>query len=263
MPLLSLDKAACQRDRHCVNACPRGLLAVDEDGYPMPTAEADDTCIDCGHCVAACPTLALSHAHLPNDAFLPVQESPAGAQGIDALIRNRRSVRNYKPQALPDELLQGLMETVRYAPTAINTRHVRWRVTKSPATTNKLAGLVAEWLTESGYAPQALQVWKDGGDQALRGAPHVAFCTAPDDYPFAWSDCSIATTMLDLAATARGLGTCWAGGFMHAARQHPALRAALALPEGVSVYGALMLGLPREHYLRVPPRMGELVTWID
>jgi nitroreductase len=213
--------------------------------------------------VAACPTLALSHQRLPNESFLPAQAPMAGPDEVDALIRNRRSIRHYKPKALADEVLEGLMETVRYAPTAINTRHVRWSVVKSPETTRTLAGLVAEWTTKVGYFPQALKIWQEGGDFALRGAPHVAFCTAPADYNWAWTDCAIAVTTLDLAANARGLGTCWAGLFTFAAQQHAPLREALKLAEGVNVFGALMLGEPAEQYLRVPPRLGEIVSWID
>jgi len=262
-PLFSLDKSACLRDKRCVDACPVQLLTVDAEGYPEAVPGAAERCMDCGHCVAVCSTCALSHARLPQKDFLPAQTPQATAQALDALVRNRRSIRNYRREALSRESLNELMEVARYAPTAINTRHVRWHVTTNAATTRRLAGLVSAWTTEVGYMPQALPVWEAGGDLALRGAPHVAYCTAPEDYDWAWSDCAIAVTTLDLAATARGLGTCWAGLFTFAARNHAPLREALALPEGTGVFGALMFGKPREEYPRVPPRPGNIVTWID
>jgi Nitroreductase len=263
MSLFTLDTSACARDLHCVQACPKGLFTVDADGFPTPIPNADALCIDCGHCVAVCPKQALTHARLPETTFLPAQAPMAGPDEVDALIRNRRSIRRYKKQPLSDEVLEGLMDTVRYAPTASNARTIRWQVTKSYETTRKLAGLVSEWTASSGYLPQALQVFNEGGDMALRGAPHIAFFTAPEDYRWAWTDAAVAVTTLDMAATARGIGTCWAGLFIYAARAHKGLQQALNLPDGIGVFGGLMLGLPLEHYLRVPPREGNLVTWID
>lgn len=263
MPLFSIDTTLCARDQHCIHACPMGLLEADAEGFPRPTEQAEARCVDCGHCVAACPTQALSHARLPQADFLKVQTPMPGPDAVDALIRNRRSIRRYKAKPVPDAELHALMDLMRHAPTASNSRQVRWSVVRNPARTRELAGLAAEWTVGSGYFPQAVQVFEQGGDMVLRNAPHVVFCTAPADYRWAWTDCAIATTTLDLAASARGLGTCWAGLFIFAARLHQPLRAALDLPDGHEVFGGLMLGLPQEHYLRVPPRAGDMVTWLD
>jgi nitroreductase/NAD-dependent dihydropyrimidine dehydrogenase PreA subunit len=263
MALFSLDVTACARDLHCVRACPVLLLEPDADGYPRPTEVAEERCIDCGHCVAVCPTQALAHARLPQKDFMPAQTGQATPEELDALMKNRRSIRRYKKKALPQGVLDELMESVRHAPTAVNSRHVRWRVTRNPEATRRLAGLVSEWTAQVGYIKSAMKVFEAGGDVALRGAPHVAFCTAPEAYKWAWSDCAIATTMLDLTANARGLGTCWAGLFVSAGRNYAPMQAALALPEGIGVFGALMFGEPAEHYAWVPPRPGEIVTWID
>ena len=78
------------------------------------------------------------------------------------------------------------------------------------------------------------------------------------------TDGAIATTTMDLVASARGIGTCWAGLFMYAANMYGPLRQLLRLPEGHGVVGALMLGYSAEHFHQVPPHVGQAdVTWID
>jgi nitroreductase len=75
------------------------------------------------------------------------------------------------------------------------------------------------------------------------------------------TDCTIALTYLELAAPSFGLGACWAGYFMAAARHWRPLQEALPLSEGHIVYGAMMVGYPRYRYYRLPLRNEAQVTW--
>ncbi|WMW67121.1 nitroreductase family protein [Nitratidesulfovibrio liaohensis] len=263
MELITLDTDACTGDGHCMAACPKGLLQPDGNGHPVPVPDAAEQCIDCGHCVAVCPSSALRHARLPLASFLPIQPGQASATAMDALIRNRRSIRRFSPRPLPDGTLHELMDVVRHAPTARNSRLLRWHVIRSAAASRALAGVVSEWLSASGYYPDALAAFAAGGDKVLRGAPHLAYCTAPKSYAFGACDGAIAATTLDFAATARGIGTCWAGLVMWAARNHELTRAALGLADDLDVVGAMMLGMPAMKYHRVPPRDVPEVVWVD
>ena len=69
-------------------------------------------------------------------------------------------------------------------------------------------------------------------------------------------------TTLELAASATGIGGCWAGFFMRAANFHAPLQQFLDLPEKHRVYGALMLGYPRFSYKRIPVREEAKVRWL-
>ena len=82
------------------------------------------------------------------------------------------------------------------------------------------------------------------------------------DARFGAADCGIALTFLELAAVARGLGTCWAGLLTFAANGDRAVRNALGVPEGHVVHGGLMLGYPRFRYAAVPPRNPVSVGWM-
>lgn len=263
MPLITIDQAACKRDGFCIATCPNVVLTTDPDGYPITDPGSGTKCMNCGHCVAVCPTNALRHAKIPSSNFLGVLPGQATPAALDALVCNRRSIRKYKIAPLSQEMLDEIFQVVRSAPTAQNINHISWHVTRTYEATRQLAGLTAAWISQVGYLPSAVDVFNEGGDLVLHGAPHVAYCVSPMDDLVPWTDGAIATTTLDLVATSRGIGTCWAGIFMKAAGVHVPLQQALCLPEGSGVVGALMLGLPAERFYRVPPHIGQAeVAWI-
>ena len=41
----------------CIRACPGGLITKQD--FPVPIENGWELCIDCGHCVAICPTEAM------------------------------------------------------------------------------------------------------------------------------------------------------------------------------------------------------------
>jgi nitroreductase len=68
-------------------------------------------------------------------------------------------------------------------------------------------------------------------------------------------------TTFELAAAARGIGTCWAGFFMTAVKHRPQLHEALDLPGGHVLSMALMVGYSKLQFLRLPERKKPNITW--
>ncbi|MBN1686012.1 MAG: hypothetical protein JW852_05120, partial [Spirochaetales bacterium] len=70
-------------------------------------------------------------------------------------------------------------------------------------------------------------------------------------------------TYQELAAFSLGLGPCWGGYVMFACRNNwPDLRNFLHLPEGHTVFGAMMIGYPNYPFQRLPLRSEAEVSWI-
>src|SRR3972149_8581232 len=57
---------------------------------------------------------------------------------IKDAIRNRRSIRRFKPDPVPDELILQLLESARLAPSGSNTQPWRFIVVKNPETRQRL-----------------------------------------------------------------------------------------------------------------------------
>ncbi len=264
--MLSVERSQCHRDGLCRAVCPMGLIVEDGDGFPHFRPGGEASCIACGHCTAICPTEALANHLLPptGSPRLDLARSVSAAE-VDQLLKSRRSVREFRGEPVPSELIGAALEAARWAPSAVNRQPVHWLVIGDPAEVKRLAGLVAEHLRGNPalgarYAA-IVELWDQGLDPILRGAPHLVVAHAADDWAWSTVDCTIALTCFEMAAVSRGLGTCWAGFLTWAARESPLLKEALGLPAGHSVCGALMLGFPRYRYDRVPPRQAARISW--
>lgn len=273
MSIVVIDPEKCRHDGVCVAECPMALLVqADKDAAPTAIENAEEFCINCGHCLAVCPHGALSLKAMPIEecpTFEPGQ-LPSSDQ-MDLALKSRRSIRVYRKEPLSREVIREIIDTARYAPSGHNVQPVRWLVYSDPKDIQRLASLVMDWirglveakapLAELLHLDRAVVRWEGGTDVILRNAPHLVVTHAHKEERTAPAASTIALTYLDLAATARGLGVCWAGFMMAASAMHPPLAEALALPDGHVAYGAMMLGRPKFTYQRVPRRRPAPITW--
>jgi nitroreductase len=165
------------------------------------------------------------------------------------VIRTRRSVRKYRPDAIPHEVLIRVLDAARIAPSGSNRQPTRLIVVKDAATRQKLVPMCH--------------------DQAFIATAPVVICAVGRDIKFNrgdWMgdyamivDVVIAVDHLTLAARAEGLGTCWIGSFNNAD-----LREFFKLPKDANVVALTPLGYPEgdsfmEPEGRIP--LEEFVMW--
>ena len=145
-----------------------------------------------------------------------------------ALAEKRLSVRAYKPDEVPEEMLQAVLEAGRLAPSAVNKQPWRFIVVRSETGRRALGAAYArEWF------------WKAPVVIAVCILPGEAWVRAFDGKNYARVDGALAMDHMQLAAAELGLGTCWIGAFDPAA-----VRGVLGLPDGVEVVGMTPLGFP-------------------
>jgi len=270
--LITVNQQTCSQDGICAAVCPADLIDFSKGAFPTPVAAIDELCIRCGHCVAACPSSSLLHTELPLEQCPPVDQGLLlSEEQMTQFLRHRRSIRNYRNQPVPREILQKLIETARYAPTGHNTQGVEWLVLSDGEELKKLTAIVGEWmrwmlkslpeLALSLHIDKSLERLIGGYDVVLRDAPVLIIAHADKDDRMASVSSTIAMTYLELAATGMELGGCWAGYFNAAASTYPPLREALGLPEGHLSYAAMMIGYPQYRYHRLPERKEPAITW--
>ncbi len=273
--LLRIDPEACKRDGLCVSVCPLGLvIQPDPDAVPVPVNEKADRCIACGHCAAVCPAGALELSAVAMAGFEPVhRELAISAEQAEQFMKSRRSVRRYKAEPVPDELLARVVDVSRWAPSGHNAHPVRWSVIRSRAGVVRVAEAIAAWMAKEAEADTDLarrlhlggvaRAYFGGADLVTRNAPHLATAWAPRQGVTPQIDAVIAGTHADLAAHALGLGACWCGYAMLAAGHSPDVLAALGVPEGNQAGACLMLGRPALRYKLIPARKAADITWME
>lgn len=272
MGFITVDKMKCTRDSLCVQECPMGIITINGSSFPEEIEEAEKHCVKCGHCVAVCPHGALSLEGIRTEDCTPIQkELHLSVAQVEQLIKSRRSIRKYHDKQIEQEKLEKLLDIARYAPTGRNSQLVEWVVINSREEVKKLAGATIEFmkgliaakhpLSERYQLGGMIKEWDEGVDRIFRSAPALVVAHGPKEYGLAKVDCTIALSYLDLAATALGLGTCWAGFFMIASNESKFVQNHLSLPEGNVCVGGLMIGYPKYMYRTIPPRKEAKVVW--
>jgi nitroreductase len=139
-------------------------------------------------------------------------------------IRIRRSIRKYRPEPIPNEKLETILEAARLAPSAANRQP--WRFV----------------VVEDGERRKALA--RAANDQTFIGDGGVIVVAISDPERSArWheKDTTIALEHVVLAATALGYGTCWIGAF-----DEDAVKSLLKIPAKMKVVALLPIGVPDE-----------------
>jgi len=188
---------------------------------------------------------------------------------VQQLIRTRRSVRHFSLAAIPPEILERILETATWAPSAHNRQPWRFVVLKTAEARRRLAeGMGAAFrqdLLADGRSLEEVEASVDRSRQRILSAPAaILLCldtklgdVYPDparqqaEYLMGVQSVALAGGTLLLAAHAEGLGGVWVCAPLFA---QGAARQALELPAEWEPQGLILLGYP-EKYPDIRPRL--------
>ena len=160
------------------------------------------------------------------------------------VIKNRRSIRRYKQEPIPEDEMNEILEAARWAPSWTNTQCWRLVVVRHPALKAKLAEtLISMTPGRENRATQAVRnapvvivaCAELGQSGYFRGSP------ATDKGDWFMFDVALAMQNLTLAAHAIGLGTVHVGLF-----DAKKVAEILGVPDGISVVELMPMGYPDE-----------------
>lgn len=167
-------------------------------------------------------------------------------------IKSRRSVRKYKPDAVPQEILDQIIEAGIYAASARNTQDVIIIQVTDKKTRDELAQMNAK-----------IGGWEEGFDP-FYGAPAVLIVLAKKDWPLRVYDGSLAMGNLMLAAHDLGVGSCW----IHRAKEEfesewgKKFLQDLGIAEEYEGIGHCVLGYVDGEYPQAPARVENRVFYV-
>jgi nitroreductase len=147
------------------------------------------------------------------------------------IIKERRSVRKYKPDPIPQDALLRVLEAARFSPSGKNLQPWKFILVKDESLKQRLV----EASVRQSFIAEAPLV--------------VVACGFPDrcysrmgNYMKSWPvDVAIALEHLILQAQEEGLGTCWIGAF-----EEKEVKSVLEIPDEVRVLALTPLGYPDE-----------------
>jgi len=305
MGVMKVDPEKCNQCGLCLDNCPFRCWETDEN--EIPRMKETYACFSCFNCMVACPEDAISIVdtyHVDDGVFktdplpLPVKMpyDPKDAEGnpaewtvIEKTIFERRSVRNYKPDPVPEPLIRRVLEAGRFAPSSGNCQPWKFIVVTDKALIdeinescfNVLSMLHNTYMNDAmvqGLVPmhaqmQQVGLWDPriiiGGAGSVTAKTAPTFLDAPVVILVACDQRSIGGPQIqagicgqnmNLAAISLGLGFCWIG-FSQVIEMNPPLKEKLGLADPWKIDTAMVLGYPKFKQEGVVPREFRPITW--
>ncbi len=177
------------------------------------------------------------------------------------VVKRRRSIRRFKPDPVPDEYLEKILDASRHAMSGANGQPWEFVVVRNPETRSKLADIIAQRTIVSAYyeetRPEELRhpgvgrrtnfneevpviIVVCGDPRTFQASVLIANFYTPEQHHFHMNYAN-ATQVICLAAAALGLGSLWCTVFPPYERQ---VKDLLKIPEMLRVYTLVPIGYP-------------------
>ena len=291
---ITIDENVCHKDGLCAMTCSYGIFKQEEKGtLPKIDDIVKEKCFRCGQCVAICPSGAISHSFFPKVTVhtTNLENLPSFEQFLE-LVHNRRSKRLFKDKPVERDVLEKVLETARYAPSAHNDQSTEFIVIQDRSIIQEITKYTAEYIGKLGQlirnpigrmilrrslgrrgaatlfelGPEMdglVSLFNSGTDWILRSAPVLLFfCADRAGGSFAGVNANLALHNAALAAETVGLGCFYAGFVIHASERDKRIAKLVSLPKTHKIYGALAMGYPRLKFKKWPDRNPAKLTWV-
>ncbi|MHB8126671.1 MAG: nitroreductase family protein [Desulfitobacteriaceae bacterium] len=184
------------------------------------------------------------------------------------IIQERRSIRKFKPDPIPKEILEKIIKMGMWAPSAMNTQPWEFYVF-----TGKARDQIVSLLGKSvqGIGPRLKELFNEkmqkitqGFFQNMGGAPAIVLVLSKRLPVFQYQEganqsCAAAIQNLLLAAHIEGLGACWMTGPLWIEDE---ILTYLGRLENSRLVAAIPIGYP-DQSPPVPPRKHETIHWME
>jgi nitroreductase len=178
-----------------------------------------------------------------------------GGRNMDLMeaMKGRRSIRKYKTDPVPEEVLQRVMEAVKWSPSWNNTQCWEVIIVKDPDMKSQLANTLTATNPARSSMTEAPLIIVLCGKKGVSGFNKGEAATVKGDWLM--FDTGIAMQTLCLAAHGLGLGTVVVGMFDHKKAEE-----VLGLPGNIEVVAMTPLGFPAAQ--RSAPRRKEVSEFV-
>ncbi|MBE0512791.1 nitroreductase family protein [Candidatus Bathyarchaeota archaeon] len=184
------------------------------------------------------------------------------------VIRSRRSIKEYSPKEVSNEVIFRILEAGKWAPSAHNAQPWRFIVIQDSATKQKLAkAMASRWdrdMSKNGVSKEQRESLIKTSVERFENAPIIIIACLtmenmdeyPDDrrkkieYVMAVQSVAAAIENMLLVAYGEGLGSCW---FCAPLFCQDVVRKILKIPQHVDPQALITLGYPADRP-NPPPR---------
>ena len=258
--LFEVDGAKCVKCGACVRDCAFRALRMEEDG---PRMAFPDRCMKCQHCLAVCPTGAVTFDGRRPEDSMPLKGLPLPSfEAVEGWLRTRRSMRRFTAGDVDRATLERILSVLGNTPTGCNARALTFTCFPTRESMDRYrrsfisvierhrdgTKLLPRWL-----AVPAIRMRKGDEDLFFRGASGMLVVSSDEAAPGVTTpheDVTIACSHFELLANAAGIATCWCGFLSQVQKEVPEiLEETIGLRRTAPFY-AMLFGIPAVRYAR-------------
>lgn len=156
------------------------------------------------------------------------------------ILKGRRSVRKYKDEEIPDEIINAALEAAHLAPTARNVQPWIFGVIKN----NEMLENLGKTAPNGAFIKNAKVCFAVFGEK---------------DQTYYLEDCSAATMQIILALWSFGVGTCWVAGDKKDYAEE--IRKIMNVPDKYTLVSLIPAGYPEEITVPSKKELDKLVFY--
>ncbi len=186
-----------------------------------------------------------------------VNVESSNEKAVVETIMTRRSVRDYKEEAVDREQMAKVIECGIYAPSAMNKQTWAVRVVDDKA--------FLDGVTEIAVKQNPKLKEQANFRNFFRNAPTVAFIACPEESYSGEYDCGLLSENMMLSAWSMGIGSCCLGSVvpvMNSEEAKPYMER-LNLPEGYKLLVAIAFGYPAGEAPVAPERDASKAYYVE
>jgi nitroreductase len=184
------------------------------------------------------------------------------------LVKKRRSIRRFKPDPIPDEQIEKIIDVARWAPSGFNMQPWEFHIIKKPELKGKIVDLIGDirpltmsmeqtrekwmgktWrmtgLTEKNldYTTAPVYIILLGDPRTNTGLPMYIRCDESTRKMIYYSSLANAFIYMHLAAASLGIGAQWVS-ITHTGYVQAMIKKFMEIPSELEIFDMIVLGYP-------------------
>lgn len=178
-------------------------------------------------------------------------------------IKNRRAIRNYSIEQIPDYILETILNAALYAPSAMNKQSWHFAVVQNKDVLHKLASKTIENVIDFNNK-NLIDLVSSPNYHPFYKAPTLIIISGDTASEFVKIETGAAAQNIALAAESLGIGSCimTMSNFAFIGAKAEGLKAELGIPGGYHPICSVALGYKAGALPEVPPRNTDVIRYI-
>ena len=282
----------CKTCLFCGEVCPNLLLSKSEDDKVLFHPNFNELCINCGHCMAICPTNSIHIHNLQYEKDVYSLNNEKLGYPFFQLVEKRRAVRKFKDKEVDKALLQKITDGIALAPVSFPPNNLNLSIITSKSVLDKSLEIITnayfqldkmlknpflkmmikrkageEYYTLKDYilpmlSSKAEKIKNKEIDPIFRNAPAVFVIHGGEDAQNKAEDGLIALTFGILAATDLGLQTCPVSLIPPIINTNNELKDLFKIPHENKAIASFIVGYGKFKYKKGIKRNLKSIQWI-